>query len=93
MVALLPCLLSMCLLQVQRGAAEHTELPFCQLCALITPVCNPRKTSDVLPVREVRDSMLPGPAGDIPIRIYSPAPADAGAQAGVVYFHGGAFQN
>ena len=52
--------------------------------------CKVRKTSDVVPVREVRDSTLPGPAGDIPIRIYSPAPADAGPQAGLVYFHGGA---
>lgn len=59
------------------------------LYALPTPVCKLRKTSDVVPVREVRDSTLPGPAGDIPIRIYSPAPAEAGPQAGVVYFHGG----
>ena len=59
---------------------------------LITPACKLRKTSDVVPVREVRDSTLPGPAGNIPIRIYSPAPADAGPQAGLVYFHGGAFE-
>ena len=43
-----------------------------------------------MPVREVRESTLPGPAGDIPIRIYSPASADAGPQAGLVYLHGGA---
>ncbi len=41
------------------------------------------------PVAKVADASLPGPAGDIPIRIYQPA-ASAPSPA-IVYFHGGGF--
>ena len=37
-------------------------------------------------VREVSDGALPGPAGDIPIRVYRPALHPSGV---IVYYHGG----
>ena len=40
----------------------------------------------VTEVRSVTDGVLPGPAGDIPIRIYRPAEQPAGV---IVYYHGG----
>lgn len=48
-----------------------------------------RLAGPVVPVDDVRERELPGPAGPIPIRIYTP---NAGARAPVfVYFHGGGF--
>jgi acetyl esterase len=38
---------------------------------------------------EVRDARAPGPAGDIPLRVYRPPGPDT--QAGLVYMHGGGF--
>lgn len=37
----------------------------------------------------VRDETIPGPHGDIAIRVYRPEAAGEGATAGLVYFHGG----
>ena len=46
-----------------------------------------RKQIGVEPVHQVRDLKIPGPAGEIPVRIYTPdVPAPAPA---LVYFHGG----
>lgn len=39
------------------------------------------------PVASVRDLLIPGPGGDIPIRIYQPA--GVAPQPALVYFHGG----
>jgi acetyl esterase len=39
-------------------------------------------------VAEIRDHVVPGPAGDIPVRVYSPAGAH-GRVPVVAYFHGG----
>jgi acetyl esterase/lipase len=39
----------------------------------------------------VNDTIIPGPAGDIPARIYRPAGANVGMRPLVVYFHGGGF--
>jgi acetyl esterase len=39
------------------------------------------------PVGRVENRTFPGPAGDVPIRIYTPA--GAGAHPALVYFHGG----
>lgn len=41
------------------------------------------------PVAKVEDRSVPGPAGEIPVRIY--APAAAGPLPLLVYFHGGGF--
>lgn len=41
---------------------------------------------DPEPIARVEDRAIPGPAGDIPIRIYTPETPSGG---GIVYFHGG----
>ncbi|MEX1103602.1 MAG: alpha/beta hydrolase [Dehalococcoidia bacterium] len=40
-------------------------------------------------VGNVEDRTIPGPAGDIPVRIYTPADAGGGPLPGLVWFHGG----
>lgn len=42
---------------------------------------------DVEPVHEVRDTHVPGPAGDLPVRVYRPA--GAGPLPTLLYFFGG----
>ncbi|MGB6310678.1 MAG: alpha/beta hydrolase [Steroidobacteraceae bacterium] len=41
------------------------------------------------PVSRVEEQTLPGPAGDLAVRIYTPLDAAAGLLPGLVYFHGG----
>jgi acetyl esterase len=43
------------------------------------------------PVAEVRDETVPGPGGDIPVRVYRPDVGDADRLAILVYAHGGGF--
>ena len=45
----------------------------------------PRDTPDM---HEVRDLAMPGPAGEIPLRLYRPLPPDGPAPV-IVFFHGG----
>ncbi len=40
-------------------------------------------------VGAVEDRMVPGPHGEIPVRIYTPLEADAGPLPALVWFHGG----
>ena len=40
---------------------------------------------------EVADRPVPGPAGDIPVRVYRPSAAGSAARPLVLYFHGGGF--
>ncbi len=42
-------------------------------------------------VREVTDAVVPGPAGDLPVRIYTPELAGEAPQPALVWFHGGGF--
>src|ERR1700678_142811 len=42
-----------------------------------------------IPVGRVEDRTLPGPAGPIPVRVYSPIDAPTGMLPALVYFHGG----
>ena len=45
-----------------------------------------------IPVTRIEDRTIPGPAGEIPVRIYAPATPDEEPQLPVlVYFHGGGF--
>lgn len=48
---------------------------------------------EVEQVASVEDRTIPGPAGEIPVRIYQPAGSapDAGALPVLLYFHGGGF--
>jgi acetyl esterase len=43
---------------------------------------------DVEPVAAVEERSIPGPDGEVPVRIYWPS-AERGSRPGVVYFHGG----
>ena len=45
----------------------------------------------VPPGVEVTDRSMPGPAGQIPVRVYQPAAGESGDRPLVVYFHGGGF--
>jgi acetyl esterase len=45
----------------------------------------------VAPGVGVNDRVIPGPEGDIPVRVYTPAGAPAGTRPLVVYYHGGGF--
>jgi acetyl esterase len=62
-----------------RSAAEAREL------ARQLP-----RPADVEPIAAVDDRRVPGPDGEIAVRIYRPA-VDGGPRPGVVYFHGGGF--
>jgi acetyl esterase/lipase len=39
----------------------------------------------------VTDTVIPGPAGDLPVQIYPPAAAEVGTRLCALYFHDGAF--
>lgn len=47
------------------------------------------RPAEVEPVGAVEDRSIPGPDGEIPVRIYRPA--TEGPHPGIVYFHGGGF--
>jgi len=47
------------------------------------------RPAEVEPVGAVEDRSVPGPHGDVPVRIYWPA--TDGPRPGIVYFHGGGF--
>jgi acetyl esterase len=47
-------------------------------------------TGSKLPLAHVEDLTIPGPAGDVPARLYAPAPRPGAAVGGLlVYYHGG----
>lgn len=52
-----------------------------------------QKGVDMTPakVKDVDDRKIRGPAGDIPIRVYTPANAPDGPLPTIVYYHGGGF--
>jgi acetyl esterase/lipase len=45
----------------------------------------------VAPGTEVRDRTIPGPGGDLAVRVYRPVRRGSGARPLVLYFHGGGF--
>lgn len=47
------------------------------------PLADPRLTTD--------DTTIPGPTGDLQVRLYRPAGATTSTRPAVLYFHGGAF--
>jgi acetyl esterase/lipase len=46
-------------------------------------------TGEPEPVAKVENRTIPGPAGEIPVRVYTPS--GAGPHPGLVFFHGGGF--
>ena len=44
-----------------------------------------------LPIGRTEDRMIPGPAGDIPVRIYTPIAAGGTALPCLIFYHGGGF--
>jgi acetyl esterase len=44
-----------------------------------------------VPIGKIENGELPGPAGPLPYRLYTPAASAAGPLPGLVYFHGGGF--
>ena len=40
-------------------------------------------------IGEIQDRSIPGPAGDIPVRIYNPQGADDTLLPGIIFYHGG----
>ncbi len=43
------------------------------------------------PIGKIENRKTPGPAGDIPVRVYTPVDAKADVLPGLVFFHGGGF--
>jgi acetyl esterase len=67
-------------------AVDFSALPPAAVRAWFDEMSQPRSAE---PVHEVRDLAAPGPAGDVPLRLYRPA-ADEPLPA-ILYFHGGGF--
>jgi acetyl esterase len=44
---------------------------------------------DVEEITSVEDRSIPGPAGDLPVRVYRPAGVAASGAPALIYFHGG----
>lgn len=51
------------------------------------------RVNDIDPptVADVSDQAIPGPGGEVPVRIYQPREAPAGHLGALLYFHGGGF--
>lgn len=56
--------------------------------AMFRALCEMVDAKDV-PIGKIENSTIPGPAGEIPVRIYTPVNAAAGALPCLVYYHGG----
>jgi acetyl esterase/lipase len=77
----------------QGSIASLSEADVIKLQARNTPsnaLAN-RVFGTVAPGTVVNDRTIPGPAGDIPVRIYRPARAGSGTRPLIVNFHGGGF--
>jgi acetyl esterase len=71
----------------KAGAIDLTQLPPAAVRQVYQQMSLPR--SAPIEVGSVADRTIPGPAGAIPVRIYTPASNATGA--GLVYYHGGGF--
>ena len=71
----------------QRAVPNHTKTAQqARADALERAVAMAKLVGDPEPVGRVEDRLIPGPGGDLPIRVYTPRNRSGGA---VVYFHGG----
>ena len=71
----------------QGGPALH-ELPV-ETCRDVLKELVGNLQGDVVDIHRVENREIPGPQGQIPIRVYTPRDAGSAQQAVVVYFHGG----
>ncbi len=71
-------------LLAQAPAVDYADLPVAAARAMYD---NMNMPTSITPVAHVEDRVAPGPAGDVPIRIYKPS--DDPALPVLVYFHGG----
>lgn len=72
----------------EAGGPKLSELPVTDARGVFTDMSKAFDNSDV-PVGGVEDRIIPGPGGDLPLRLYTPVAAGGGALAALVYFHGG----
>ena len=71
----------------QRAVPNHTKTAQqARADALERAAAMATLVGDPEPVARVEDRVIPGPGGDLPIRVYTPRNSSGGA---VVYFHGG----
>ena len=71
----------------QRAAPNHTKgAQRARAETLERAAAMAKLVGDPEPVARVEDRVIPGPGGDLPIRVYTPRHRSGGA---VVYFHGG----
>ena len=77
----------------QGSIASRSEAEVIALQARHTPdnAITNRIFGAVAPGTVVQDRTIPGPGGDITVRVYRPVRPNSGARPLVVYFHGGGF--
>ena len=78
------------MIQAMEGSFPRVETFACAADAR-RAIAAARPTAEVEPppVARVENRTIPGPAGDIPVRVYWPRTAEATTAPGVVFFHGG----
>jgi acetyl esterase len=82
--------------KVKAMLAQMAELAMPKLWELAPPAARTAMRSSVFrggnePIGNSEDRKIPGPAGDIPVRVYSPVDAASDTLPGLVFFHGGGF--
>ena len=77
----------------QGSIASRSEAEVIALQARHTPdnALTNRIFGAVAPGTVVKDRTIPGPGGDITVRVYRPVRPNSGARPLIVYFHGGGF--
>jgi acetyl esterase/lipase len=71
------------------GIPEVSELTPAEMRQAILRLAQAVDVKDI-PIGKRENRELPGPGGQLPVRIYIPAAINSGKSAGFVYFHGGA---
>jgi acetyl esterase len=69
-----------------QGGPPLETLPPAEVRSLILAT-NQETSGAPEPVRSIENLRIPGPAGEIPVRVYTPA--EAASRPGLVFFHGG----
>jgi acetyl esterase len=69
--------------QMWRMSPEEARVEFARLSALANPAA--------APIGKIEHAEAPGPAGTIPLRVYTPVAAPGAALPALVFFHGGGF--